>query len=670
MPTFKIILQEQGATKAKKNVDNLNKSLGGIAKKAGIAAAGFVAVNKVFDGLRVSVEKAGQFQGVSTGFDNLRKKTGMSAGAFNKFNKALDGTVGSTELMTMANNAMLLGITESEDQMAQMFDTAQRLARAVGEDAAFGVNSLVTGIGRQSKLMLDNLGIMIDTNQAYEDYAKEIGVSVTALDDQQRKVAFTNAALEEAERLANNLGGEQLTLSDSMNQTRVAVENMAIAIGEFLAPVVKNIAELLTGATNWVTDFMRGLTETELDTTIRQLQELGVETRGLMQLENIQLNRKINELNNTLSDTKTEYQNIEDIQKRIDEIAGEEVKHLEIIGQLQANGVHLLEDELAKKQQSNNATSLGLDQAGHNLDVVNRIGDAEQRVNDATLARSATLSDEEQALVDKLQNSENILANNEKELNDLQRILDLMIQINRAEAERMNIKQNLEGGDDEGEDPETKVQQTIDLQTFELEQLEIGLSKKIKLMKDAGVSEIEIEKWRQDQVNKFLKKDLQSRVQHASQMAGMLAGLNENFKGSAKATARIQQVQALIDAFGAANRAITPPPAGYGPTPMGWSMYALSLASGLGNARAISSSIGEFALGGDFVTSGEQLIRVGDNPGGKEHVQITPLSSPNVNGPQGSNVNVNISGNVMSEAYTEDVIIPQIKDALRRGESI
>ena len=33
------------------------------------------------------------------------------------------------------------------------------------------INSLVTGLGRQSKLMLDNLGIMVDNNKAYEKYA-------------------------------------------------------------------------------------------------------------------------------------------------------------------------------------------------------------------------------------------------------------------------------------------------------------------------------------------------------------------------------------------------------------------------------------------------------------------------------------------------------------------
>jgi len=52
-------------------------------------------------------------------------------------------------------------------------------------------------------------------------------------------------------------------------------------------------------------------------------------------------------------------------------------------------------------------------------------------------------------------------------------------------------------------------------------------------------------------------------------------------------------------------------------------------------AGLIKGAAGSFATGGDFVTNGPQAIMVGDNPGGREHVTVTPESSPNINGPQG-----------------------------------
>ena len=80
------------------------------------------------------------------------------------------------------------------------------------------------------------------------------------------------------------------------------------------------------------------------------------------------------------------------------------------------------------------------------------------------------------------------------------------------------------------------------------------------------------------------------------------------------------------------------------------------------------SKIPDFATGGDFVTNGEQLIRVGDNPSGRERVQITPLGGdPAPNAPSGASVVVNVSGNVMSQDYVEGELAEQIKEAIRRG---
>ena len=86
---------------------------------------------------------------------------------------------------------------------------------------------------------------------------------------------------------------------------------------------------------------------------------------------------------------------------------------------------------------------------------------------------------------------------------------------------------------------------------------------------------------------------------------------------------------------------------------------------GVAQIQAIQAQ--QFALGADYVTSGPQMIMVGDNPGGKERVQVTPLSSPNIEGPSGSSITVNVSGNVMSQDFVEGELAEQIKEAVRRG---
>jgi TP901 family phage tail tape measure protein len=92
---------------------------------------------------------------------------------------------------------------------------------------------------------------------------------------------------------------------------------------------------------------------------------------------------------------------------------------------------------------------------------------------------------------------------------------------------------------------------------------------------------------------------------------------------------------------------------------------ALAAAGGATVAGVIDKGLSSFATGGQFVTDGPQMIQVGDNPSGRELVEITPLGGdPNVNGPQGRGVTLNISAPLVDETVV-DAIIPALEKANR-----
>ena len=95
--------------------------------------------------------------------------------------------------------------------------------------------------------------------------------------------------------------------------------------------------------------------------------------------------------------------------------------------------------------------------------------------------------------------------------------------------------------------------------------------------------------------------------------------------------------------------------------------YPLNLILAAGGGAVVGGlmdkAIGSFATGGDFVTSGPQMMMVGDNPGGRERVQVTPIGSPNIEGPQGG-ITLNISAPLVDETVI-DHIIPAIQKAQR-----
>ena len=125
-------------------------------------------------------EAAAKVEAMAQGFNTLAGGSAKASIAIDKLNAATNGTLSNYDLFQQANNAMILGVTRNSDEMADLFSMAKKLGDALGRDTASSVESLVTGIGRQSRMMLDNLGIVVDTKKAYKDYASELKKNVSA----------------------------------------------------------------------------------------------------------------------------------------------------------------------------------------------------------------------------------------------------------------------------------------------------------------------------------------------------------------------------------------------------------------------------------------------------------------------------------------------------------
>jgi hypothetical protein len=96
---------------------------------------------------------------------------------------------------------------------------------------------------------------------------------------------------------------------------------------------------------------------------------------------------------------------------------------------------------------------------------------------------------------------------------------------------------------------------------------------------------------------------------------------------------------------------------------------ALSLATVVENAAMMAtqlSAINSAATGADFVATKPQLLMVGDNPTRRERVQVTPIGSPNLRGPQGGQAGgpINI---YVNDALTGDRLIRAIRSGSMRS---
>ena len=198
-------------------------------------------------------KEASRVESMERAFNTLSGGIEDSSFALKQLKEATNNTMSEFDLFRQANNAMILGVTKNSDEMAEMFDIAQRLGRALGRDTASSVESLITGIGRQSRLMLDNIGIIVKSEEAYEAYAKKLGITTKELTDTDKKTAFLEATMESAREKVATLGKESLTTQDNFDQLSTSFTNFTTALTRD-SVILKSTSNLLSGILDTVTE--------------------------------------------------------------------------------------------------------------------------------------------------------------------------------------------------------------------------------------------------------------------------------------------------------------------------------------------------------------------------------------------------------------------------------
>ena len=195
-------------------------------------------------------QSAAKVEAMETAFNTLAGGSANASVAIDKLGEATNGTLSNFDMFQQANNAMILGVTRNSDEMADLFGMAKKLGDALGRDVASSVESLVTGIGRQSRMMLDNLGIIVDTEKAYKDYASELKKNASDLTDAERKQAFMNATLEAARQKIKDLPEGVSGANESFQQFAAATANLNQAIGDAFLPLITKVANAMTAIFN------------------------------------------------------------------------------------------------------------------------------------------------------------------------------------------------------------------------------------------------------------------------------------------------------------------------------------------------------------------------------------------------------------------------------------
>lgn len=168
---------------------------------------------------------------VESQFKSLQLQTGNTADSIVRdLTKATKGLVSNLTILQATNRALALGL--KKDDLPGLFEAAAARARVLGISVEQATNDIVTGIGRQSPLILDNLGIVFDAAKTYAEYAEQIGKTTEALTKQERIQALTNQVVTTTNALVIANNALQETNIDRLERVTASWLNFKDAVGE------------------------------------------------------------------------------------------------------------------------------------------------------------------------------------------------------------------------------------------------------------------------------------------------------------------------------------------------------------------------------------------------------------------------------------------------------
>lgn len=238
--------------KASKTIDKVSNSLvgklgkgviAGAAVGLGAAAAGMGAVG--FAAVKLAKDAA-PLQGVQDAFEGITEAAGTSADEMlAALKKSSAGMVTNRDLMTSFNKAAQLVSVDFAQKLPDAMGYLGKVAAATGQDMDFMMNSLVTGIGRLSPLILDNLGISVSVSGAYETWAEANGVVVSEMTKAQQQTALMSEVMVKLAENTANMPDVAGSASQAFANWSVTMQNVKDQIGLAVLPAVTKMMAVL-----------------------------------------------------------------------------------------------------------------------------------------------------------------------------------------------------------------------------------------------------------------------------------------------------------------------------------------------------------------------------------------------------------------------------------------
>lgn len=232
---------EQKSKKSSNNIVNNMGAIGGAALAAGGAIVAGIGAALIKTGL-----DAAPLQSIKTSFDLMAEAAGSSGNAvLEAMQKGSAGMIANADLMKSYNQATQLISAEFAGQLPDAMKYLSKVSAATGKDMTYLMDSLVTGVGRMSPMILDNLSIQVSEADATARAAEMYGVEADQLSKAQKQAGMMAVVLEKLQQNTAALPDITGTAAQGLAAFGTTLKNLKDRIGLAVLPAISEFVDVL-----------------------------------------------------------------------------------------------------------------------------------------------------------------------------------------------------------------------------------------------------------------------------------------------------------------------------------------------------------------------------------------------------------------------------------------
>jgi len=186
----------QATGRANKDFGRMSQGMGGLVQAYATVAANVFALSAAF----LVLKRAADLSSMTKSAEDFSNRFGVSVTRITRqMQVASGGALSFAEALPTINKAISAGI--GVEQMEQLTIAATKAAQTFGGSTTEALSRFISAAQRGRVEIIQTLGIVIKTEQAYADYGASIGktaLELTALDRQQ---AILNATIKESQSI-------------------------------------------------------------------------------------------------------------------------------------------------------------------------------------------------------------------------------------------------------------------------------------------------------------------------------------------------------------------------------------------------------------------------------------------------------------------------------------